>query len=224
RVPGVVGQDTQPFRTGHWVCGRRDRQHLDAVIRPMRRPRREHLPRAREVELLGALEQRDRDARHAGMVRAHAGPASKVSGAMLRGLPDVFDDVDELVHAVALAAGELDELSGPLNARATLGCPSDADAAPAAKLEEALVTKEPQGRQDGVRVDGQHGGKILGGGKALSWLRLSLGNRAADFSRDLHVQIGWVALVHLDSQHGASNTSAIKAKEVVVTVAAPPRP
>ena len=68
RLPGVVRQDAHSLRARHGVRGRRDGEDLDAVVGPLRRPRGEHLPRPREVELLCAVEQRDRDRCHAAIV------------------------------------------------------------------------------------------------------------------------------------------------------------
>jgi hypothetical protein len=48
---------------------------------------------------------------------------------------DVLDDLDQLVQAVALAAGEVHEVPRPLHDRATLGRPRNRDAAPAPELE-----------------------------------------------------------------------------------------
>ena len=55
--------------------------------------------------------------------------------------PDVLDDLDELVEAVALAAGEVDELSGSCDDGATFGGAGDRDAAAASELEQALVAE-----------------------------------------------------------------------------------
>ncbi len=51
---------------------------------------------------------------------------------------DVFDDLDELVEAVAVVAGELDELSRALDDGAAFGRSRDQDAAPGAELEQSL--------------------------------------------------------------------------------------
>ena len=59
-------------------------------------------------------------------------------------LADVFDDLDELVEAVALAAGEIDELPCALNDSATFGRPRDQDATAAAELEQALVAEHAE--------------------------------------------------------------------------------
>jgi hypothetical protein len=48
---------------------------------------------------------------------------------------DVFDDLDELVHAVALGPGELDELSGTLHDNTAFGRSCNRDATPASELK-----------------------------------------------------------------------------------------
>ena len=50
-------------------------------------------------------------------------------------LGDVFDDCNEFVDAVAVVAGEGDELPRALDDRATFRCARDQDATPAAELE-----------------------------------------------------------------------------------------
>jgi hypothetical protein len=54
-----------------------------------------------------------------------------------------LDDLDQLVHAVAVVAGELDELLRSLDDGSTLGRPCDRDAASAPELEESLVAEHP---------------------------------------------------------------------------------
>jgi hypothetical protein len=46
-----------------------------------------------------------------------------------------LDDLDELVGAVEVAAGECDELSGLLDYAPAFGCAGDGDAASAPELE-----------------------------------------------------------------------------------------
>ena len=53
----------------------------------------------------------------------------------------VLDDPDELVHPIALAAGELDELTRARDDSALLGRPGDRDATAAAELEQSLVAQ-----------------------------------------------------------------------------------
>ena len=48
---------------------------------------------------------------------------------------DVFDDLDQLVEAVAVVACEVDEFFGSLDDRAAFRCACDRDAAPAAELQ-----------------------------------------------------------------------------------------
>jgi hypothetical protein len=56
---------------------------------------------------------------------------------------DVFDDLDQLVEAVTLAAGEVDELFRSLDDGAAFGCACDRDATPAAELEQSFVAEQP---------------------------------------------------------------------------------
>jgi hypothetical protein len=51
----------------------------------------------------------------------------------------VFDDLDQLVQTVALAASEVDELSRPLDDDPALGRPCDRDATAAPELEQPPV-------------------------------------------------------------------------------------
>jgi hypothetical protein len=113
---------------------------------------------------------------------------------------DVFDDLDQLVEAVALAAGEVDELFRSLDDGAAFGCPCNRGAAPASELEQSLVAEQPQGPEDGVGVDVEDGSEILRGREPLSRFRLSVGDRPSDLTGDLFVQIGGVAAVDLDIQ------------------------
>ena len=99
-----------------------------------------------------------------------------------RSSADVFDDPDEFVEAVALAAGEVDELPCALNDGATFGRPGDQDAAAAAELEQSLVAEHAERAQHGVGVDPEHGGEVLGGWEALSWLCLPIGNGGRNFA------------------------------------------
>src|SRR5262249_3700450 len=59
-VPGRVGKDAQALGAGDGAGGVADEHDLDVVAAEMA-PCGEHLPRADEVELLGALEDSDRD-------------------------------------------------------------------------------------------------------------------------------------------------------------------
>jgi hypothetical protein len=56
---------------------------------------------------------------------------------------DLLDDLDELVHAVALVPCELNELSCALDDSPALGRPRDRDATPAPELEQALIAEHP---------------------------------------------------------------------------------
>ena len=82
RVPRVVGRDPEALRAPQELGRVRDGEDRDAVVRMLRRPGREHLPRPREVELLDPLEQDDRDLRHAAMLRGE-GACNSVLQALL---------------------------------------------------------------------------------------------------------------------------------------------
>jgi len=58
-------------------------------------------------------------------------------------LADVLDDLDELVNAIALSAGELNELPRTGDHCAALGRTGDGDAAASAELEQSLVAEYP---------------------------------------------------------------------------------
>jgi hypothetical protein len=66
-------------------------------------------------------------------------PTVLVSQQRERGSGDVLDDLDQLVEAVALAAGENDELPRSLYDHAAFGRSYDRDAATATELEQTLV-------------------------------------------------------------------------------------
>ena len=61
--------------------------------------------------------------------------ASRSQTSTLPASADVFDDLDELVEAVALLAGEVDEFLRSLDDGAAFRCARDRDAAPAAELQ-----------------------------------------------------------------------------------------
>jgi Tol biopolymer transport system component len=136
---------------------------------------------------------------------------------------DVFDDLDQLVEAIALLAGEVDELFCSLDDGAAFGCPGDRDAPSASELEQSLVAQEAERAENGVGVDVEDGGEVFGGGEALAGLCFSVGDRAADLGGDLLVEIGGIAPVYFDL-HGDSDTITIESKEAAVSVTAPPRP
>ena len=56
-------------------------------------------------------------------------------------LCNVLDDRDQLVRSVAVATGELHEITCLLHDRSALGRSGDRNASPAAELEKALVSK-----------------------------------------------------------------------------------
>ena len=77
--------------------------------------------------------------------------------------------------------------------------------------------------ENGVGVDAEDGGEVLGGRQALAGLGFAVGDRAADLAGDLLVELEGVVAVDLDTEHGASHSSSF-VREVGMTVTAPPRP
>jgi len=71
---------------------------------------------------------------------------------------DLLDDLDQLVGAVALLAGEVDQIPRSLDDGTAFGRACDRDAAAAAELQQSLVAKEPQRPEHGVRIDTEDGG------------------------------------------------------------------
>ena len=63
-------------------------------------------------------------------------------------LADVLDDLHQFVQRVALPAGEVDELLGPRDDRASLGRTNDRDPASPSELEQAFI---PQAEARGAR-------------------------------------------------------------------------
>lgn len=122
---------------------------------------------------------------------------------------EAFDDADELVGAVAVLAGEADEVFGAGDDGAAFGAAGDGDAASAPELEQSLIAEEAQRAEDSVAVDLEDCGEIAGGREALTGRCFAFGDRAADLGRDLLIQLGRLVAVDLDTNHGASNSSPI---------------
>ena len=108
-----------------------------------------------------------------------------------------------------MLAGVLDEFSGALDDGAAFGGADHGDAAAAFELQESFVAQQPQGAEDGVGVDVEDGGEVLGRGEAFAGLGFSVGDGAADLGGDLLVQVDGVVGVDLDVQHDASHNSII---------------
>ena len=77
-----VGQDAQSLRAADRLERVRDGHDLDSVVGPLGRPRREHLPRPGEVQLLRSLEHRDPDPHGCSIAfreRCHPGGRDRVA-------------------------------------------------------------------------------------------------------------------------------------------------
>ena len=136
--------------------------------------------------------------------------------------PELLDDLDEFVGFVALAAGEVEELSGLFDDGAVFGGAGDGDAAAAAELEQAFVAELAEGAEDGVGVDAEDGGEVFGGREAFAGFGFAVCDRAADFAGDLFVEL-----------EGSSRSTLTPSMMLVIVassmggchrVTAPPRP
>ena len=136
----------------------------------------------------------------------------------LRRRAGALDDLEQLVEAVALPPRELDQLVRPGDDGAALGAACDGDAAAAAEVEQPLVAQDPQGAQNGIRVDPEHGGEVARRRQPLARPRLAVGDRAADLGSHLLVQVGRRGPVELAPDHGATYHSFI----VPATLETPP--
>jgi hypothetical protein len=80
-------------------------------------------------------------------------------------LADVFDDLDQFVDAVAVVAGEVDELSGSLDDGATLGRSCDRDPMPAPELEQSFVAEHRSERSTVLVLTPRTAARSLAGGR-----------------------------------------------------------
>ena len=127
-------------------------------------------------------------------------------------LAEILDDADELGALVPLVAGEVEEVSGALDHGTSFWCAADGDAAATAELEEPFVAELAKGAEDGVGVDLEDRGEILGGWEAFAGFRFAVGDGPADLGGHLLVQLGWVVPIDLDREHSANDTSSISLK------------
>jgi hypothetical protein len=78
------------------------------------------------------------------------------------GLRQAFDDLDELVAAVACWRVSRTS-SRAWVSTAPLRGPGHGDAVAALELQQSFVAEQPQGSQDGVAVHPEHGGQVACG-------------------------------------------------------------
>jgi WD40-like Beta Propeller Repeat len=126
--------------------------------------------------------------------------------AVLRHRPD---DLNQLLAAVALLAGEFQELLGAGNNGALFPRAGDGDPTTAAEFEQPFVTQQAKSTEDGVSVHTKHCCEVPRRRQALARQRLTLGDRASQLGSDLIVEAERLAAVNLDLEHGARDTSFI---------------
>ena len=81
-----------------------------------------------------------------------------------------MDHLDEFLTAVAVPAGELDQVPGLGEDRASLRRPGHRDAPAAAELQQALVPEQVQGAKHRVLVHAEHRGEVFGQGQPFPFL------------------------------------------------------
>src|ERR1700722_12395723 len=117
------------------------------------------------------------------------------------------EDLHQLLLAVAVEAGELEQLAGAFNDRPLFGRTGHRDATPAPELEETLVSQDAQRAQHRVAVDPQHGSEVAGRWEPVAGAGLARRNGPANLGRHLVVQGHPFGPVDLDVQHSASHSS-----------------
>jgi photosystem II stability/assembly factor-like uncharacterized protein len=105
-----------------------------------------------------------------------------------------------------------------------IGRRGNRDSTTAAKVEQPLIAKLPQCTQDRVRVHGKHCGKVPRRRQPFAWAGFTLSDGTPDLRRDLLVEIGRLLAVHLDTEHGASDTSFTEGQRLSVLTPRPPGP
>jgi len=132
-------------------------------------------------------------------------------------LGDIFDDLNEFVAPVAVAPGELHKFAGAGKDRTPVRGPDDGDSPPAAELQQSLISQQPQRPQHGVAVHGQHGGQVPCGRKLLTRAHLAVGDGPADLRAHLIMEGQPVVAIHIDIEHGTSQTSTMRAAPPLAT-------
>jgi hypothetical protein len=107
-----------------------------------------------------------------------------------------FDDLYEFVRLVTLPTGELHEVPGPSNDRATSDrTPGHRHAPTLPKLQQPFTTKYAKSTKDGVGIYAQDSGEVFGRWKTLSGFCLAVGYGAPDLSGNLLKEGGPVGIV-----------------------------
>jgi hypothetical protein len=110
-----------------------------------------------------------------------------------------FDDLEQFVEAITVAAGEHDELSSLLHDRSPFRRARHGDAPPAAEFEDPFVTQQSQRAEDCVGVHPRERQRGPSQGEAVARPRLAVCDRAADIAGNLLVEVGRIRSVDLDN-------------------------
>ena len=120
-----------------------------------------------------------------------------------------LDDLDHFFTAVTLGATEIDEISNALDYGAPLWCPGHGDAPPSLKVEQAFFAEDVEGTKNCVLVDAKYCRQVLGERKPLARTGLAFGNSPSNLSCHLVMQSEALAAIHLDIEHGTSNSRSM---------------
>ena len=119
-------------------------------------------------------------------------------------LANTFDDLDELVDAVAMMASKLDEFAGARCDRTLRRGSGDRDAAAASKLEQTIVAQLTECPEDRISVDVEDSGEVFRRRQPLARHRLPVRNGAADLRGNLLMKLPGILAFDLDAKHGAT--------------------
>ena len=120
-----------------------------------------------------------------------------------------LDDLDHFFSAVTLGATEIDEISNAFDNGDALWCACHCDPPPSLEVEQPFFSENVEGTKHRVLVDAKHGSEVLGERKPLARTGLTLGNGPSNLSCHLVVQSEALAAIHLDIDHGTSNSRSV---------------
>src|SRR5690242_1429140 len=95
------------------------------------------------------------------------------------------DEVDDLIGLISLMPGVVEQLPYAVEHRRAFRRSGHRDSSSSPELEEAFVTQLVQGPEDGVLVDTQDGGQVLGEWESVAGCCLAVGDGSAELGRHL---------------------------------------
>jgi hypothetical protein len=118
------------------------------------------------------------------------------------------DELTQLISPNPLASGKCHELVNLQEKRASLWRANHANTAPSGEVQQAFVAQRVKSSDDGVLVHSQDGRNVHCRRKALTGLRLAVGDRTSYLGRDLLVKVKRILLAHLaEAGHTVLNST-----------------